>query len=395
MLVVSALTAAEPDHSRVPGVVIAHTPASSRIYFGSPGIAVVRDGVYLAKCDEFGPGSTEHVSAVSHVFRSEDTGRTWRHVARIDGLFWASVFMHRGAAYLLGTDKHHGRVVVMRSDDAGDSWTKPTDPQHGLLTPPEGAYHTAPVPIVEHAGRLWRGMEDATGGTEWGKRYQALMMSAPVDADLLRRESWTFSNVLPRDPAWLEGKFGAWLEGNAVATPGGEIVDVLRVHNPPDGGRAAVVRISADGARAEFDSQRDFIEFPGGAKKFTIRYDPQTKLYWSLSNWVPPRHKNPSPQSTRNTLALVSSPDLREWTVRCVVLHHADVKRHAFQYVDWLFDGDDLIAVSRTAYDDGVGGARNAHDANYLTFHRIGKFRTLTPADAVVDFNWLQRSEHE
>ena len=59
----------------------------------------------------------------------------------------------------------------------------------------------------------------------------------------------------------------------------------------------------------------------------------------------------------------------------------------------WLFEGDDLIAASRTAYDDGVGGARNAHDANYLTFHRIGKFRTLAPADAVVDFDWLQRSD--
>jgi len=39
----------------------------------------------------------------------------------------------------------------------------------------------------------------------------------------------------------------------------------------------------------------------------------------------------------------------------------------------------------RTAYDDGGGGAHNAHDANYLTFHRFRNFRRLTLADSVVD----------
>ncbi len=41
-----------------------------------------------------------------------------------------------------------------------------------------------------------------------------------------------------------------------------------------------------------------------------------------------------------------------------------------FQYVDWLFDGNDIIAVSRTAFN----GARNYHDANHLTFHRVRDF---------------------
>jgi hypothetical protein len=36
-----------------------------------------------------------------------------------------------------------------------------------------------------------------------------------------------------------------------------------------------------------------------------------------------------------------------------------------------------MLVASRTAYDDGLGGAANAHDANYLTFHRVGKFREL------------------
>ncbi len=48
---------------------------------------------------------------------------------------------------------------------------------------------------------------------------------------------------------------------------------------------------------------------------------------------------------------------------------------HGFQYVDWKFEGEDLIAVSRTAFDDGLGGAANYHDANFITFHRVCNFR--------------------
>ena len=65
--------------------------------------------------------------------------------------------------------------------------------------------------------------------------------------------------------------------------------------------------------------------------------------------------------------------------MRAIVLQHPNREKHAFQYADWQFDGDDLIAVSRTAYDDGLGGAANQHAANYLTFHRIKKFRELRP----------------
>lgn len=73
-------------------------------------------------------------------------------------------------------------------------------------------------------------------------------------------------------------------------------------------------------------------------------------------------------------MALASSKDLRNWIVERIILHHPDIKKHAFQYVDWLFEGEDIIAVSRTAYDDGLGGAANYHDANFITFHRIRDF---------------------
>jgi len=371
---ISAVSAAPP------GVAIHYSPAADKIYLGSPGIAKLSNGTYLAKCDEFGTGSVEHKKAVTLVFRSTDRGKSWQKLARIDGLFWASIFVHKNNVYLFGTDKHHGNTVILRSVDNGKTWTTPKDINTGLLL--EGKYHTAPVPVVIHKDRIWRAMEDAMGPGGWGSRYRAFMMSAPVDADLLLADSWTCSNRLGRNAKWLEGKFGGWLEGNAVVTPDGGIVNILRADYRPVGGKAAVIQVSSDGKKASFDSETGFIDFPGGCKKFTIRYDKTSQKYWTLSNAVLPRHVGSNPERTRNAVALMSSPDLQTWTINCIILYHPDTKKHGFQYPDWLFEGDDIITAIRTAYDDKRGGAHNQHDANFLTFHRIKNFRQLKLKDS-------------
>jgi hypothetical protein len=231
-------------------------------------------------------------------------------------------------------------------------------------------------------------MEETTNPRRWGISFRALMMSAPVDADLLRAESWMCSDRLSGDAKWLDGKFNGWLEGNAVVTPEDRIVDILRV-DCPQGGRAAVVEIGHEGRSAAFDPATGWIDFPGGAKKFAIRHDAKSKRYWSLTNYIPPKHQGRRAGGVRNTLALTSSADLRRWEINCILLYHPDVTRHAFQYPDWQFDGEDIIAAIRTAYDDGQGGAHNAHDANYLTFHRFRNFRRLTLADSAIDTRQL------
>ena len=241
------------------------------------------------------------------------------------------------------------------------------------------------MPIIEHDGKLWRAVEDAMGGVRWGARYRARMLSIPLAADLLKAENWTLSEPLPRNPEWLDGDFAGWLEGNAVLTPDGEMVNILRVACS-DGGTAAIVHVSDDGKSLTFDPVSDFIDFPGGSKKFSIRYDDKSKAYWTLSNPVMPCHAGEAnAASTRNTLALMRSEDLRNWEIRCLLIYNPKVRNHGFQYPDWLFDGDDILAAVRTGCDDGVGGAHNAHDANFLTFHRFADFRNLTMADSVVD----------
>lgn len=366
---------ARPDHSKTPGVVIDYIPAPTRTYVGSPSIAVLPDGSYAASHDIFGPRSGRRVT---RVFGSDDKGKTWRRRAELDGQWWSGLFVHKGDLYLMGTSKSYGDAVIRRSKDGGKNWTSPKDSDAGLLLT-GSRYHTSSMPVLVLNGRIWRTMEDNTG--PWGAGFRSFMMSAPVDSDLLKASSWTVSNRIARDGKWLGGKFGGWLEGNAVATRDGKIVNILRVHSP-GGGRAAVVSISDDGKTATFDPAAGFIDFPGGSKKFNIRFDPKTKLYWSLTNPVLERYRGKNKADrTRNVLALTSSPDLKNWTIRSIILEHADTHKVGFQYVDWLFEGDDLIAAIRMAYPDGVGGAHNSHDANYLAFYRVKNFRKLTMKD--------------
>ncbi len=362
------------DLVQVPGTVIDYSPAAAEIYIGSPSLAVLPDGAYLASHDEFGPKSAEFTRAITHVFKSSDRGQSWRRISTIQGAFWSTLFVHRGAVYLLGTDKHLGNVVIRRSLDAGFTWTSPTNRTTGLLSD-QGEYHCAPVPVVQHQGRLWRAMERRNPPPALGIDLRAGVLSVPVEADLLDATQWTFSEFLSSDRAWNGGDMGAWLEGNAVVTPDGLVVDMLRVQTQSPREKAALIQITPDGRQVSFNPSTGFVDFPGGAKKFTIRFDSQSKLYWSLASIVqaPPDERDPG--RFRNTLALTSSPDLAHWSVRRILLHHPEALRHGFQYVDWLFDGDDIIAACRTAYDDSHGGAHNYHDANLLTFHRVRNFR--------------------
>ncbi len=356
-----------------PGVVVAHSLARTRQYLGSPSLLARPGGGLLASHDFFGPGSS---SEVIHVHGSDDGGATWRKLSETRG-FWCSLFEHRGAVYLLGSAHQNGPVVIRRSTDGARTWTEPVSAERGLLRS-SGRFHGAPTPVVEHRGRLWRGMEDLGGTGGWAAYFRSFMLSVPVDADLLVAANWTSSTPLARDPGWLGGRFGGWLEGNAVVAPDGELVNLLRVDFRETDEKAARIHMSADGTTARFDPTTDLFSFPGGCKKFAVRADPQGSGYWSLANWIPPSQRGQPVERTRNTLALLHSADLVTWEVRSVLLHHPDREKHGFQYADFQIVGDDLLGLVRTAFADEGGGAPQAHDANFITFHRWSNFRSLT-----------------
>lgn len=357
-----------------PGVIINYIPKSTGIYVGSPSICILPNGDYVASHDEFGPKSSEWQSAKTRIFTSADKGVTWKQIGLIDGQFWSNLFYHNDALYIMGTNKHHGNFIIRRSMDNGKTWTVPFDTKNGLLL--EGEYHTAPVPIIIHNGRIWRAVEYATAkSTKWGERYSATVLSAPVNADFMNAKNWTRSNSLPFDATYLNGSFKAWLEGNTVVSRTGKILNILRVHAPDKTEEyCAIVNVDKRGNNISFDKD-NFFKMPGASKKFTIRYDKHSDKYWSLVNYVLDPNKGIQNDKVRNCVALVSSVDLKKWTVNKILISHPDHLKHGFQYVDWLIEGENIIYVSRTSYDDKDGGADNYHNANYMTFNIVKNFR--------------------
>ena len=257
-----------------------------------------------------------------------------------------------------------------------------------------------------HAGRIWRAVEERVNDQPWPLHFASLVVSAPESADLLDASNWTRTNGSVFDSSWFNGRRPGWLEGNVVVAPGNTLVNILRVHAEPRpedsfasaGGATRIPRyevgakceISPDGRTQTFDRQRGFIHFPGSQSKYTIRFDSQTKRYWALIQKITNPHEGrdwpTSPIHQRNVTMLTSSTDLRTWREESIVLRWREgqtltgTDRVAWQYLDWQFDGDDLVAVSRTSW-----GGQNYHNANLMTFHRVKNFRTLTMADSSPD----------
>lgn len=373
--------------------VVHFSPACTKTYLGSPSIIRTPKGDLLVSIDLFGPGAPltpDKKEKYGLIFRSSDEGKTWRFVAEIPGCHWANLFIHRGAIYLLGCSTEYGSIVIRKSEDDGNTWTQPVDSKSGLLFPAgtgenDPKYHCAPMPVVEYKGRLYRAFEN-NSKRQWPQGFQAAVISADANDDLLDALSWTMSEQLVYDqesdpPEYAKGaenlpggNAAGWLEGNMVLGSDGYLYDILRVNSLPVVDRAAMARVSEDGKRLSFDPHAGFIEFPGGMTKFAIRFDSDTNRYWTLAN----NNTNPQNPRQRNVLSIYSSTDLRHWLHHETLLEDRDDfanvgndSKVGFQYVDFQFDGSDIIFLSRTAFN----GAHNYHDANYMTFHRIPDFR--------------------
>lgn len=370
----------EPDFTKVPGTVIFHIPAETRNYLGSPAIIIMPNGDYTVALDinSFSEERLEDESTL--IFKSSDKGLTWKKISELKTQHWASLFYYENELYIVGTKAKYNDLIVQKSSDGGKTWSNPKNQETGLIA--KGNYHCAPVPVVVHNNRIWRGIEKVTSYENKGDKL-ALVMSAPLGADLLKSSSWTLSNTIQYQNDWLKGSNG-WMEGNMVVDPNGDIKNILRVQAQKDMGLfgiAAVVDVDSSGESISIDPENCFINLPGGTgKKFTVRYDSISSKYWSLTNWIPSEYRtfleNGRSGRIRNTLALVSSPDLKSWKIERIVLHHPDFEKHGFQYADWRIEENDIVAVVRTAFDDGLGGSYNYHNANFITFHKVPDFRS-------------------
>lgn len=361
----------------VPGTVVNYLHPEDEIYgfsgrsTASPSIARLPGGDLVASHDIYWQKGGQNVSLV---FCSSDEGASWSFVTFLYPCFWGKLFVHRGSLYMLGTSTEYGALLIGRSDDGGATWSPPTV----LLeagTREKGGPHKAPMPILEHNGRLWTAIDYGTWTNGIG--HDSGVISAPADSDLLDAASWTATPFLPYSSDWpgtVPGKAKGLLEGNMLVAPDGRLINMLRYQTTgdyPEHGRA--IYLVADANRP--DAPLEFgkvVSFYGNLSKFTIVRESSSGLYWSLVNRVTSDHIH-----QRNVLSLVRSADLERWELVRDLLDYEsngwpeDSKQVGFQYVDWIMEDDVLLYLSRTA----INGAYNYHNANYITFHRMNDFR--------------------
>lgn len=366
---------ASGDYSMVPGVVVAHSAKSTSVYRGTPSIVRLPTGELLATNDVF--SDVLSVPNRTDVFISRDNGKHWSLKSTVPGAYWSTIFYHKGAVYLIGLDTSSGsHFGIRKSTDKGTNWTART-----IID--SGACHGSSTAVCFANGRIYRAYEHhyADSGNKWMSGNAIFVASIDQNADLMNGDNWTVSNEVQK-PQWVDGT--GWLEANAVVRPDGKVCCLSRLASD-EGIYAGYFEMSDD--RTIDKTTLSKRQFWGGASKFTVKYDPVTQRYWSLANYVPDSlqkvHNNRSAGGMRSVLALTSSADLNEWTVNAIVLASEDVENVGFQYVDFIFDNEDILFVSRTAYDDGEGGAYNYHNANFMTFHRIPDYATVTTADSL------------
>lgn len=359
----------------VPGVVVNYIHPDDYTFDrsgrspGSPSIVKLEGGVLLASHGIFWGNGGQNLS---HVFRSDDGGISWRFVSEVSPCFWGKLFTHGGKLYMLGMSHEYGALNLFESSDEGQSWSAPAE----IL--PEGnrdvgGPHKAPMPALEHHGRLWTGIDFGSwslGGHASGA------VSIDVNGNLMDPKEWSCTGFIKQDATWKDAPIGnarGTLEGNLVAGKDGEVYNILRYQHDacePKYGKAVMLHIDQEHPDALPKFER-FLDFPGNLTKFAIYYDERTDCYYSLVNRVTGGN-----MSQRNILSLMYSENLLDWHLKRDILNYEDRNfpedstKVGFQYVDFVFDGEDIVFAGRIA----LNNAYNFHNANHLTVQRIRNY---------------------
>ena len=357
----------------VPGTVVNYLHPEDKTYafsghsLCSPTIVKLLSGDLMTAMDVF-TGQFGN-SKLTLLFKSKDGGKNWRYVTDIYPSFWPKLFVHKGKLYLFSGTQDYGDMVIGRSDDEGETWTNPTHIISGC-GPNEMGPHKGPMPVIEFNHRLYTAIDY---GCWRHQQHSNGLLSIDVDDDLLDAANWRFTPFTRYDPNWENAPKGfcpGCIEGNAVVSPDGVISNYLRIDHPncvPKYGRAVVLRGKNDDPEAKLELDR-IVDCPlGSNSKFQLYQDPVTKKYIMIGT------EQAEDKPNRTVLSMAVSEDFYTWKVvkRILDYRHADPAHVGFQYPDWMFDGDDILLLVRTAF----GRSFNFHDANYQCFIRIENFR--------------------
>ena len=169
-------------------VVVCESPSPSNVYCYTPGLAVAGQGRLVATMD-FGGSGWKKEEPRGRIFVSDDRGKSWAQRASFPFLH-ARPFMAGKTLYVLG---HAGDLMVVRSDDNGETWSeavKLTDKQN---------WHQSACNVWTANGCVYLVMERRVSQAikSWPVGELApVLMRGRLDADLTRRENWTFASEL-------------------------------------------------------------------------------------------------------------------------------------------------------------------------------------------------------
>ena len=401
-------------------VVVCESPSPTDLFCYSPGIVRLDNGRLIVTMNLGGKGWKKG-DPRGRIFMSDDHGKSWKRVASFP-FGQARPFTAGKALYILGQTRE---VKIIRSDDEGDTWSecaKLTDSQ---------SWHQSACNVCYANGCIYLVMEKRVSHRirNWMVGELApVLMRGRLDADLTKRENWTFASELsfhdtipnletdpaidyfgvpfypahyPRGYDAAPGRNSApigWLETNVVQIkdPNHYWYDAkgktfhlwMRAHTGGTG-YAAVAKVveSADGSMITMLEKVPsgitalFLPCPGGQMRFHVLYDEKTKLYWLLSSQATdsmtraerlPKNRFNIPNNERHRLQLHFSKNMVDWCFAGLVAvgNSAGEGRH---YASMAIDGENLCVVSRS----GDSRAKDAHDGNLITFHTVEDFRKL------------------
>lgn len=340
-------------------------------YLCSPSLLCHPSGFLLASMDVYQHEAAQNLTLI---FRSDDEGKSWHYVSELMPCFWGKMFIHNSDIYMLACSTEYGDLLIGKSSDGGKSFTAPVCLLRGSGGKSGGVgVHKNPQNVFTHNGRIYNTLEWGS----WSQRYHApMVMSADENSDLLNPDSWSFSHPVKYDENWegvASGKSTGNIEGTLALSPDGKLYNIMRYDmskTTPNYGLVLAYEVDTKNPEAPLKYSHA-IPFPANNSKFMIKRDEKSGKYYSLAT----RITDPEKTSDRRLLSLMISDDLYHWsTVTDIIdLRDKDFKKHGVQYVDFEFNGDDIIFLCRTA----TNGADSFHNSNYQTFHKIKNFRNV------------------
>ncbi len=304
-------------------------------YIVDPFLLIMPNGDYIAGANgelsferQFGPDTD-----VARLWISKDKGLTWKQLTKSPlGVLHASTFYHDGALYSLG-DVMEGYGGIVKSTDGGQTWSDPVRLNFKV--------RNSPSHVVVSQGRYWLAMESPVSA-----------ISASVTSDLMDPNSWVLAIRQDKNKTGNEADMIVARDGAPVIIPKG--TKKIRVLSPTE----TIV-----------DNEEDLFSLMGNGSKYSMIYDPISDKYWALTSY------SPMEGNIRTGIVLSSSSDLKIFTVVKQIIQGKSSSFHGFNYPFMQIDGDDIVFVLRTSWEDEDGQAQRWHDADMLTFHRIRNFR--------------------